>query len=227
MFTDPNGLMSMKQFSSVFIPNYFYEACKNTIYSTEVSLKESVDSVYNIVKAVMSGNLDVNLNNFIEAVNPVSGTNMPNTYYVFSHLNYFNQDYVMTDEEVAAFAKSAGKIGLEIVRAGGKVYLMFTQIKETTNRLNYNVSSNNPQSYLQTALKNQGLKSIPTQMKETWIEGDYKYTVRIHKGNTQYTNSQSIYRVSRQSTILDANGQGNGLEYLGTDGNWYHESILK
>ncbi len=37
---------------------------------------------------------------------------------------------------------------------------------------------------------------------------------------------QIIYRVSRQSTMLDANGQGSGLEYLGTDGNWYHESIL-
>ena len=135
MFTDPNGLMSMKQFSSVFIPNYFYEACKNTIYSTEVSLKESVNSVYNIVKAVMSGNLDVNLNNFIEAVNPVSGTNMPNTYYVFSHLNYFNQDYVMTDEEVSAFAKSAGKIGLEIARTGSEVYLIFTQVKSKINSL--------------------------------------------------------------------------------------------
>ena len=136
MFLDPTGFMTTKQFYSVFMPYYFYEACKNTVYSTEVS--ESVDSVYNIVKAVMSGNLDVNLNNFIEAVNPVSGTNMPNTYYVFSHLNYFNQDYVMTDEEVAAFAKSAGKIGLEIARAGSKIYLMFAQIKESIKELKVN-----------------------------------------------------------------------------------------
>lgn len=48
----------------------------------------------------------------------------------------------------------------------------------------------------------------------------------MHEGNSKYTDARSIYRVSRQSTVLDANGQGSGLEYLGTDGNWYHESIL-
>ena len=68
--------------------------------------------------------------------------------------------------------------------------------------------------------------ATPNRLKETWIEGDYKYTVRIHEGNTKYTDANSIYRVSRQSTILDANGQGTGLEYLGTDGNWYHQSVL-
>lgn len=87
--------------------------------------------------------------------------------------------------------------------------------------------SNNPQSFLQRALKNQGLDSSPAKMKEVWTEGDYKYTVRIHEGNSMHTDADSIYRVSRQSTILDSNGQGTGLEYLGTDGNWYHESVLK
>lgn len=79
---------------------------------------------------------------------------------------------------------------------------------------------------MQRALKNQGLDVTPNRLKETWIEGDYKYTVRIHEGNTKYTDASSIYRVSRQSTILDANGQGTGREYLGTDGNWYHQSVL-
>jgi hypothetical protein len=64
-------------------------------------------------------------------------------------------------------------------------------------------------------------------MKEVWVDGNYKYTVRIHEGNSEYTNAESIYRVSRQSIILDSNGQGTGFEYLGTDGNWYHESVLK
>lgn len=64
-------------------------------------------------------------------------------------------------------------------------------------------------------------------MKEVWTEGDFKYPVRVHEGNSTYTNAESIYRVSRQSTVLDANGQGMGLEYLGTDGNWYAESVLK
>lgn len=64
-------------------------------------------------------------------------------------------------------------------------------------------------------------------MKETWLEGEYKYTVRVHEGNSMYTDAESIYRVARKSTIVDANGQGSGLEYLGTDGNWYSESVLK
>ena len=88
------------------------------------------------------------------------------------------------------------------------------------------IKTNDSQVYLQTALKNQRLDVTPNRLKETCIEGDYKYTVRIHEGNTKYTDASSIYRVSRQSIILDANGQGTGLEYLGTDGNWYRQSVL-
>lgn len=89
------------------------------------------------------------------------------------------------------------------------------------------LSSNNPETYLQKALKNQGLEDTPARMKENWIDGDYKYTVRVHKGNSTYTDADSIYRVSRKSTVVDEFGQGRGLEYLGTDGNWYQESVLK
>ena len=89
------------------------------------------------------------------------------------------------------------------------------------------INSNNPESYLQRALKNQELEVTPSHLKEVWVEGDYQYTVRIHEGNAKYTDAESIYRVSRRSTILDEHGQGTGLEYLGTDGNWYHESVLK
>ena len=70
------------------------------------------------------------------------------------------------------------------------------------------------------------LEETPNRLKEVWVEGDYKYTVRVHEGNSKYTDADSIYRVSRQSTILDEHGQGTGLEHLGTDGNWYHESVL-
>lgn len=35
----------------------------------------------------------------------------------------------------------------------------------------------------------------------------------------------SIYRVSRQRII--STGEGTGIEYMGTDGNWYHVSVLK
>lgn len=89
------------------------------------------------------------------------------------------------------------------------------------------LSSNNPETYLQKALKNQGLEDTPARMKENWIDGDYKYTVRVHEGNSTYTDADSIYRVSRKSTVVDEFGQGRGLEYLGTDGNWYQESVLK
>lgn len=51
--------------------------------------------------------------------------------------------------------------------------------------------------------------------------------MRIHEGDPRYTDADSIYRVSRQKAILQSNKQGTGIEYLGTDGNWYHESILK
>ena len=64
-------------------------------------------------------------------------------------------------------------------------------------------------------------------MKEVWIGGDYQYTIKVYEGNSSYTDSSAIYRVSRQSTTFDSNGQGTGLEYLGTDGNWYHEFVLK
>ncbi|MBP3568048.1 MAG: hypothetical protein J6K04_02670 [Lachnospiraceae bacterium] len=89
-----------------------------------------------------------------------------------------------------------------------------------------NVYSDYPLTYLQTALENQGLETTPSRLKEVWFEGDYKYTVRVRAGNAQYTEAESIYRVSRQSTKLNENGQGTGLEYLGTDGNWYHKSVL-
>lgn len=90
-----------------------------------------------------------------------------------------------------------------------------------------NEGMNNPQSFLDEALQRQGLDDVPVKLKEVWVDGDYRYTVRVYKGNPAYTNADSIYRVSRKYTILDANGQGKGLEYLGTDGIWYPESVLK
>jgi hypothetical protein len=77
-----------------------------------------------------------------------------------------------------------------------------------------------PQDFLDDALNQQGLQNAPNGLKQTWTEGEYKYEVRVHAGESQYTNSQSIYRVSRKVV-------GHGTEYLGTDGDWYHESVLK
>lgn len=86
----------------------------------------------------------------------------------------------------------------------------------------------NSKNYLEKALKQQGLSEIPNNFKQSWIEGGYKYEVRIHEGAKQYTNADRIYRVSRQKIpSSDPKVQGSGTEYLGTDGNWYHTRVLK
>ena len=83
-----------------------------------------------------------------------------------------------------------------------------------------------PKNYLDNALKQQGLKNAPNGLKQTWTENGYKYEVRVHTGESQYTNANSIYRVSRQQ-IPTPGTQGTGTQYLGTDGNWYHTSVLR
>jgi len=83
-----------------------------------------------------------------------------------------------------------------------------------------------PGDYLNKALNRQGLNTAPNSLKETWIEGDYKFEVRIHPADPSYGKAGSIYRVSRQRINI-SNGQGTGTEYMGSDGNWYHESFLK
>jgi hypothetical protein len=83
-----------------------------------------------------------------------------------------------------------------------------------------------PKSYLDNALKQQGLKNAPNELKQAWTENGYKYEVRVHAGESQYTNANSIYRVSRQQ-VSTPGVQGAGTQYLGSDGNWYHSSVLK
>ena len=83
-----------------------------------------------------------------------------------------------------------------------------------------------PEDYLNEALNQQGLETTPNELKQTWTENGYKYEVRVHAGEGQYTDVQSIYRVSRQQ-VPTPGTQGTGTYYLGTDGNWYHTSVLK
>ncbi|MDE7422511.1 MAG: hypothetical protein K2N51_02270 [Lachnospiraceae bacterium] len=90
------------------------------------------------------------------------------------------------------------------------------------------VQPGSPESYLQEALKQQNLTQPPNNLKQSWIDGGYKYEVRIHEGNSNYTNAKRIYRVSRQKIpSSDPKVQGSGTEYLGSDGIWYHTSVLK
>lgn len=77
------------------------------------------------------------------------------------------------------------------------------------------------EAYLKEALEREGLDSVPeTGFKTEWMEGKYKIEVRAHLGNLQYTNAKMIYRVSRHLN-------GSGVEYLGSNGIWYHTSMLK
>ena len=91
-----------------------------------------------------------------------------------------------------------------------------------------NFELENPRNYLDEALKQQSLDKIPRNLKQKWSDGNYNYEVRIHEGETQYTSSKSIYRVSRKKIpSLDSSVQGTGREYLGSDGVWYQEKTLK
>ncbi|MCL2422045.1 MAG: hypothetical protein FWD03_09325, partial [Defluviitaleaceae bacterium] len=82
-----------------------------------------------------------------------------------------------------------------------------------------------PRRYLDEALRQQGLGHTPDNFKHTWTAGGYRYTVRIHPGDSRHTAARSIYRVSRQR-IPTPGTQGTGTSYLGTDGNWHHSSTL-
>lgn len=84
-----------------------------------------------------------------------------------------------------------------------------------------------PREFLDKALKRQNLTTPGNGLKETWIEGGYKYEVRIHPANPEYGQSGNIYRVSRQKQGVKANNQGYGTEYIDSDGNWHQTSTLK
>jgi hypothetical protein len=59
------------------------------------------------------------------------------------------------------------------------------------------------------------LPDAPNSIKQTWTENGFRYEVGIHPGENQYTNAQSIYRVSRQE-MPTPGAQGSGRYYLGT-----------
>jgi RHS repeat-associated protein len=94
-------------------------------------------------------------------------------------------------------------------------------------KLAYNQVMRNPKTYLDKALRRQGLKKAPEGFKEQWSEGDYYYEVRIHKADAQYGKNGLIYRVARSKRGYDSNGQGYGWEYIDKQGNWYSTSTLK
>jgi hypothetical protein len=90
------------------------------------------------------------------------------------------------------------------------------------------INSNNPKDFLKVALKRQNLKKAPNSFKEKWSEDGYDYEVRIHPADPRYDKTGSIFRVARrQQGTKPGSTQGYGWEYLGSDGKWYHSSLLK
>ncbi|HGN9136336.1 TPA: RHS repeat-associated core domain-containing protein, partial [Providencia stuartii] len=77
-----------------------------------------------------------------------------------------------------------------------------------------------PRDYLDIALSRQGLKAPPSKLKESWLDGEYKMTVRAHPANPDHGYTGSIYRVSRQKV-------GEGTEYMDVYGGWHKELTLK
>ena len=82
-------------------------------------------------------------------------------------------------------------------------------------------------AYLKKALSQNNLIEVPTEnFKTSWVDGNYQMEVRIHKGNSQFTSADQIYRVSRVPVGVSKNQAKKLMEYLGTDGNWYRISQL-
>ncbi|MFC5702318.1 RHS repeat-associated core domain-containing protein [Cohnella faecalis] len=136
---------------------------------------------------------------------------------------------------VAAYA------GIRSIKVGGSVSAPVKVVNRssfTSNRRSSNTSqgagnsaklssSTNPNDYLNTALKRQGLDKAPSNFKEKWSQDGYDYEVRIHPADPKYGKQGDIYRVARREQGTDANGQGKGWEYMDSNGNWHSTSSLK
>jgi hypothetical protein len=59
------------------------------------------------------------------------------------------------------------------------------------------------------------------------MEGKYEYQVRVHEADPSHGGTGSIFRVARREVMTDPSKQGKGWEYLGSNGTWYHTSVLK
>jgi RHS repeat-associated protein len=110
---------------------------------------------------------------------------------------------------------------------------LYGYVRDTNTQVDvFGLTAEHPFDYLKTALEKQNLYNpgdpIPSGLKEKWTDPNtkIKYEVRIHPGNGVHS-QHDIFRVGRKLPGLNAQGQGLGMEYLGIDGKWYHESVLK
>lgn len=97
------------------------------------------------------------------------------------------------------------------------------------------IKNASPQDIFDYALHRQGYtgSTYPTQFKERFTAGGYKYEVRAHDINLnspEGSNSRNgpIYRVARSKQgINPETNQGYGWEQQAGDGTWYHVRDLK
>ncbi len=109
----------------------------------------------------------------------------------------------------------------------GLIYVHNNEEEHKTTTIELDPSETNPEAYLRKAFHEKKYDKSEPKYYYEWEANGYKYVVRSHPGNKRYTQAEKVYRVSRQGKILDKHGQGTGTEYLGTDGNWYAERVLK
>ncbi|WP_321388363.1 hypothetical protein [uncultured Enterococcus sp.] len=83
-----------------------------------------------------------------------------------------------------------------------------------------------PENFLNEALGQQGLTSVPQKLKQKWTHGGYNYEVRVHAGNNKFTTAKTIYRVARKQIPIHGQ-QGSGMEYMDINGKWWQEKVLK
>lgn len=83
-----------------------------------------------------------------------------------------------------------------------------------------------PKHFLDDALKQQGLNKLPEKLKQKWTYGEYNYEVRVHPGDSKYTEDKTTYRASRKIKPIQGK-QGSGIEYMDKNGKWWHQSELR
>ncbi|WP_238392614.1 polymorphic toxin-type HINT domain-containing protein [Paenibacillus antri] len=92
----------------------------------------------------------------------------------------------------------------------------------------HNIDCLDGKHYLNEALKQQNLTSVPANgLKQKWSQDGYDFEVRVHAADPNYGKTGDIYRVARRQQGTNANGQGYGWEYIDHNGVWHHTSTLK
>ena len=149
---------------------------------------------------------------------------------------WFNQ--YTSDNHEARMAETAVLLGISSIQLG----ILYYDLTDGDGQFDPNhsnrvifpkpksnavVSMRSPKSYLDKALSRQGLNKPGRGLRESWVEGGYKYEVRIHPADPKFGKKGDIYRVGRRKEGVDSKGQGYGWEYIDSKGNWHHTSTLK